>query len=387
MGKSTIQKSKIVNYSSGKSLSVRLRGKRLSNNAISLYLDYYQGYSRDEQGSVKTRRKVEYLKIYLIDSPKTSKEREQNNESMKLAQEIRNRRESDLQHNSEGLISPYRKKTNFFDYCDAYINNYKKKDIRMMEMAVREFKSHTGQKYLTAKQIDPTLIKGFRDKLLDKYNGETPNSVFARLKKILRAATDEGLFLRNPGENITCRVPDGIPKGILLPDEIIKLASAVCPNKEVKRAFLLSLNTGLRFVDIEDLKYKHIINNNMIKKHQQKTGREILVDLNPTAIKLIGEMKNPDDKIFKLPSFTACLKNLKTWTAKAKIDKKITWHSARHSFATILLMNKTDIRTVGSLLGHSKLEHTQKYTHVINELKAQAVNVLPEISSYLNEDA
>jgi len=48
-------------------------------------------------------------------------------------------------------------------------------------------------------------------------------------------------------------------------------------------------------------------------------------------------------------------------------------------------MNKTDIKTVGSLLGHSKLEHTQKYTHVINELKAQAVNVLPLITDYIEE--
>jgi len=141
----------------------------------------------------------------------------------------------------------------------------------------------------------------------------------------------------------------------------------------------LSLNTGLRFVDIVDLKYKHVTNG-LIKKQQQKTGREVTIDLNPSALKLIGELGPPEECVFNLPSFTGCLKVIKNWAKKSGINKNITWHSARHSFATILLMNKTDIKTVGNLLGHSKIEHTQKYTHIVDRLKAQAVNTLPELN-------
>lgn len=370
---------KIINYTPGKSLNVRLRGKRLSNNTVSLYLDYYQGYSKTKDGDIKTKRKVEYLKIYLIENPKTSKDREKNNESLQLAQDIRSKRESNLQHNAEGLIAPFRKKSNFFDYCQTYIDNYQKKDVRMIKMAVNEFKTYTKESYLAPTQIDSTKIKGFRDHLLNKYNGETPNSVFARFKKILTAATDEGLFTKNPAEKITCKVPTGIPKEILSIEEIQTLAGTECGNPELKRAFLLSLNTGLRFVDIEDLQYKHIANGK-IKKPQQKTGREVVIDLNQNAQKLIGELGKPDDKVFSLPSFSSCLKTLKSWAKRAGINRNITFHSARHSFATILLMNQTDIKTVGNLLGHSKLEHTQKYTHVVNELKAKAVNTLPEFN-------
>lgn len=378
MGKKKAKADKTINYSQGKNLLVRLRGKRLANNTISLYLDYYQGYKLDELGNMKTSRKVEYLKIYLIDNPTNQTDRQKNDESLTLAQNIRSKRESDLQHNSEGLIAPFRKKTNFFDYCTAFSNAYQKKDIRMINMAVTEFKAYTNESYLTPLQIDQVKIKGYRDYLLNKYNGETPNSVFARFKKILNAATDEGIFIKNPGEKITCKVPDGIPKEILTFDEIIKLSQTNCPNKEVKRAFLLSLNTGLRFVDIVDLQYKHFTNG-LIKKPQQKTGREVTIDLNKAAIKLIGKPGKPDEYVFKLPSFNGCLKSLKKWAGEAGINKNITWHSARHSFATILLMNKTDIKTVGALLGHSKLEHTQKYTHVVNELKAIAVKGLPEM--------
>jgi hypothetical protein len=110
-------KRKIINYSQGKNLKVRLRGKRLSNGNISLYLDYYQGYTKNVDEKIKTRRKVEYLKIYISDNPKSPEERKKNEENLSLAQQIRNNRESDLQFNAEGLIAPFRKKTNFFDYC------------------------------------------------------------------------------------------------------------------------------------------------------------------------------------------------------------------------------------------------------------------------------
>ena len=116
-----------------------------------------------------------------------------------------------------------------------------------------------------------------------------------------------------------------------------------------------------------------------IKKPQQKTGREVTIDLNQAAIRLIGELGKSDESVFNLPSFNGCLKTLRTWAKRAGIEKHLTWHSARHSFATILLINKTDIKTVGNLLGHSKIEHTQKYTHVVDQLKAQAVKTLPEL--------
>jgi site-specific recombinase XerD len=372
-------KRKIINYSQGKNLKVRLRGKRLSNGNISLYLDYYQGYTKNVDEKIKTRRKVEYLKIYISDNPKSPEERKKNEENLSLAQQIRNNRESDLQFNAEGLIAPFRKKTNFFDYCYSFEERYQKKDIRMIKLAIAQFKEYTKEDFLTPLQIDQARITGFRDFLLNKYHGETPNSVFARFKKILNAATDEGLFTKNPAEKVTCRVPDGIPKEILTVEEVVKLATAKCGNPDVKRAFLLCLNTGLRFCDVTDLKYKHITNG-LIKKPQQKTGREVTIDLNQTATRLIGEMGLPEEFVYNLPSFNACIKTLRSWAKRAEINKRITWHSARHSFATILLMNKTDIKTVGNLLGHSKIEHTQKYTHIVDELKLKAINSLPEIS-------
>lgn len=377
-GKKNIKKQNIVNYSPGPGINVRLRGKKLAKGKISLFLDYYTGYTKSDTGDIKTKRKIEYLKIYLLKNPREPEERQKNKENLELAQNIRNKRESERLHNPEGFISPQKRKTNFFDFCQNYENNYTKGDVRMIKGAIRLFKEHAGENFLVPKQIDVKLIRSFRDFLLEKYNGETPYSYFARFKKILRAAVEEGLFTKSPAERISCSKPEGITKAILMPDEVIKLSKTECGNPEIKRAFLFSLMTGLRYDDVSKLKHKHI-QNNQVWRLQGKTDKRVYIDLNESALNLIGKTGNAEENVFNLPSLTSCLKTLKVWTSKASINKNITWHSARHSVGTILLMNGSDIITVKNVLGHTKLEHTQKYTHVVDELKKKAVNGLPSI--------
>ena len=115
---------------------------------------------------------------------------------------------------------------------------------------------------------------------------------------------------------------------------------------------------------------------------QAKTGETVTIDLNKTALKLIGDQRSPDDNVFYLPSSTACNKTLKALVRRAGITKHITWHCARHSFAVNLLTlkgdNKPDIKTVSATLGHTSLKHTEKYTRVVDEIKKQAINALPD---------
>lgn len=67
------------------------------------------------------------------------------------------------------------------------------------------------------------------------------------------------------------------------------------------------------------------------------------------------------------------------WVKRAEIDKHITWHCARHSFAVNILNNGANIKTVASLLGHSDLKNTEKYTRAIDKLKEDAINSLPTL--------
>ena len=103
--------------------------------------------------------------------------------------------------------------------------------------------------------------------------------------------------------------------------------------------------------------------------------------MNDGLLALIGKASTgePDERLFKLQSQAMCLKALRHWTAKAGITKHITWHCGRHSFAVNILNNGANIKTVASLLGHSGLQHTEKYTRAVDILKQKAINSLPEL--------
>jgi len=103
--------------------------------------------------------------------------------------------------------------------------------------------------------------------------------------------------------------------------------------------------------------------------------------LNDGLLSLIGKSltENKEEFIFHLPSYNMCLKALRHWTARSGITKHITWHCARHSFAVNILNNGANIKTVASLLGHSGLKHTEKYTRAVDKLKEDAINSLPEL--------
>ena len=108
-----------------------------------------------------------------------------------------------------------------------------------------------------------------------------------------------------------------------------------------------------------------------------------MIPLNDGLLKLIGEPTSPDNRqelIFPLPSYEMCLKAIKRWVKRAGINKHISWHCARHSFAVNILNNGANIKTVASLLGHSGLKHTEKYTRAVDSLKQQAIDSLPPLN-------
>lgn len=376
-------KKSIITYTSGRGFQVKLRGKRQAKGLVSLYLDYYLGTKKDNAGKTKDIRQFEFLKLKIKDNPQNKDERTLNKEKMALAYKIRENRESELKHNSEGLISPNQRNINFLDYFQNFVNNYPNKDIRIVKYCFVHFEKfinkNIGKNYISPPEITEELLRQFKTYLEEKLNGETPHNYFTKLKKVIKQAYKDHILFENPAENIINRRNEGLKKDILSLNEIQILSKTYCGNSEVKRAFLLSCFTGLRYCDIEALYWKNISDDRIIIKSQQKTGKSVYIDLNNTSKNLLGKKGNADNFVFDLPSFTGCLKSLKTWTKKAKIEKNVTWHSARHSFAVNLLIHKTDIKTVSSLLGHAGLKHTEKYTRVIDVLKKQAVENLPEI--------
>ena len=159
-------------------------------------------------------------------------------------------------------------------------------------------------------------------------------------------------------------------------------------NPNIRRAFILSLYCGLRFCDVKDLTFANVdYSNRLLKFEQNKTkghsaNSGVIIPLNDGLLSLIGkptDEQGKDSLIFPLPSYEMCSKAVKRWVKRAGIEKHITWHCARHSFAVNILNEGANIKTVASLLGHSGLKHTEKYTRAVDELKQKAINSLPAL--------
>ncbi len=379
----------------------KLQSRVLADGRVSLYLEYYFGRVQwvDEAGNTKVKhdRKKEALNLYLIDKPRTPTERQKNKETLQLAEEIRTEKEQQLKADTTGKrIKTNIKKTNLFDFLDSYADNYTKKDIRMIQGVIKRFRAYIALEYplfantLKPEQLTKEMAKGYASYLESRSKGEGAKSYFQRFKKMIKYAVEKDLILKNPCEGIVCKADEqALKKDILTMDEIGQLILTTYKeqNQEVRNAFIFCLYTGMRFCDIKDLKFKNIdYASNRLNFEQSKTkghsaNSTVIMKLNDSLINLIGKPPRIGGKealIFNLPSHTMCLKALKRWTARADIDKHITWHCARHSFAVNILNNGANIKTLASLLGHSGLKNTEKYTRAVDSLKDEAIDSLPE---------
>ena len=208
---------------------------------------------------------------------------------------------------------------------------------------------------------------------------------------MIRAATDADVIRKNPTVGVTIKTDKGaLKKDVLSVDEMQQLIETHYPGESdnIRRAFIFCLYTGLRWCDVKDLTFANVdfankrLNFDQNKTKGHSTASSVILPLNEGVLQLIKQTSTKakrDDLIFPLPSHTMCNKALKHWAKWAGIEKHVTWHCARHSFAVNILNNGANIKTVSSLLGHSSIQHTEKYTRAVDSLKQAAINSLPEL--------
>lgn len=382
----------------------KLGAKILSDGRESLYLDYYFGYNmvydevKDKMVARKDRKR-DYLKLYLWQAPRTPIERQQNKETLELAKKIRFERGQDLLESVEGYRLKKNRQINFLDYFQTYIDNYTKKDIRMVQIALQRFKDFLNAtpeyrkfaKSIKPEQLNKDMMEAFTEYLQSRSIGEGAKSIYQRFKKVIKFAIEHDVMTKNPCTGIIIKVDEQIlRKDVLSLEEEQTLINTHYDgeNPNIRRAFIMCLYCGLRFCDVKDLTFANVdFSNRLLKFEQNKTkghsaNSGVIIPLNDGLLRLIGEPtegQTQDSLIFPLPSYEMCLKALKRWVKRAGIEKHISWHCARHSFAVNILNNGANIKTVASLLGHSGLRHTEKYTRAVDSLKEAAINSLPTL--------
>ena len=137
--------------------------------------------------------------------------------------------------------------------------------------------------------------------------------------------------------------------------------------------------TGLRWSDINKLVWAEVQHSKEVGYYicfrQQKTKRVETLPISEQAFSLLGERGVEEERIFIGLKYSAWLNlKLQQWVSKAGVSKNITFHCARHTYATLQLTLGTDIYTVSKLLGHKDLKTTQVYAKIIDEKKKEAAN-------------
>jgi len=350
-------------------MKIKVRELKIGNNLISVMLDnHYEG------GRTQKRLGIKYADI-----PRNTVEREDKKAKKELVKRIVAKMELDDHYSDFSLDKNFKHKADFFEYCEEYI---KRKEpiinIRTHRAVLRKLKAWTKKEKLACGAITESMMIEFKDHLNAELNGISASNYFKKLKTIIKEATTARYFKKNPIDGIINVKGKCAEKDILTVAEVKILADTYCSNSAVKNAFLFCCFTGIRHCDTINLKWENV-KEGFIDFTQVKTKERLIINLHEAAVTLIGERKDSSDFVFRLPSHTGCLKVLKSWVADAEIQKHITWHCARHTFATALLIKKVDMYTVSKLLGHRNVIQTQTYLRIVEAQRQDAINKLPSI--------
>lgn len=171
-------------------------------------------------------------------------------------------------------------------------------------------------------------------------------------------------------------------------DELQALANAECKYPILKNAFIFSCLTGIRWSEIDKMIWSEVreekddkgeVYYRIIFRQKKTDGLEYL-DISNQARSLLGERRRESDKIFYRLKYSATYNaEIVNWCSRAGITKHITFHSARHTHAVLLLENNADIYTVSKRLGHRELRTTEIYAKIIDKKMKEAASIIPEL--------
>jgi len=251
--------------------------------------------------------------------------------------------------------------------------------------AVRKFTKFLGRSPDTATDED---LRRFQLHLVDQ--GTSPvtiNATLTGLKFFFDITLDRGELMARMQP---VRVPRTLPV-VLSRDEVARLIAAA-PNLKSQTALSIAYGTGLRASEVIALKVGDIDSERMMLRVEQGKGhKDRYAMLSPILLERLRcwwRLGHAQGKILPGGWLFPGLNPMDPVTTRqlnraihaaaetAKIDKRVSMHTLRHSFATHLLEQKVDIRVIQVMLGHKKLETTALYAQVATELLREVVNPL-----------
>jgi len=270
------------------------------------------------------------------------------------------------------------------DYSFRTLQRYKTTKKHLAAFISSSFKL----KDYPVKEIDTKFINSFiyylKTELSLSHNSAL--KYLSYFKKIVRVAYANGWLEKDPFFNFKVKLQT-IDREFLTKEEIIKIMEkefTIPRMEQVRDVFLFSCYTGLAYVDVFKLTADDIIKgidgNKWIKTKRTKTKTLSSIPILPVAEKLIEkyeDLESPTGKL--LPVYTNQKTNsyLKEIADSCGIKKNLTFHMARHTFATtVTLSNGVPIESVSKMLGHRSLKTTQHYAKILDEKLSEDMNLL-----------
>ena len=270
-------------------------------------------------------------------------------------------------------------------------------NLRMARLVGKDYSFRTLQRYKTTKKhlakynkesfglvdyplkkIDVKYINGFIYFLKAEQNLSHNSALkyVAYFKKIIRVAFANGWLDKDPFYNFKLR-PQTIDKEFLSNDELVKLIQcdfSIQRLEHVRDVFIFSCYTGLAYVDVEKLIEDDIVigmdGRRWIKVIRTKTKTLSSIPILPIAEQILSKyasLTKIDIKLLPVYSNQRTNGYLKEIADFSGITKKLTFHMARHTFATtVTLSNGVPIESVSKMLGHKSLKTTQHYAKILD---------------------
>ena len=214
-----------------------------------------------------------------------------------------------------------------------------------------------------------------------------------RFNRVMNMALQNDWITSNPVSTFHAK-RNKVERGYLEPEEITKIKDVILPPclTVLRDMFLFAVYTGISYVDMVNMTRNNIVigidRSRWIHFNRKKTGQRVALPLLPPAEKILDEFDcyrpegEEDRKVFPMLTNQATNRGLKEIAKAAGVNKDVTFHMARHTFATtITLQQGIPIETVSKMLGHASLTTTQIYAKVLDKKVMDDMSALKELYS------
>lgn len=322
---------------------------------------------------VKDGKRVrESLNLFLYE-PTSPLVKKQNKDTMILAEKRKADKILELQHQSANVR--HINDVMLYDFIDTYFKGTTKEVLKVYADNIM------------IKHIDNGYIQDFIDNVMssDKKDSTKHHYIYD-MKSLLHFAVTKDCLHSSPFDKINIKGivtrGDATEKDFLTEDEIRRLRAYECKDgvcEEVRRAFIFSCYTGLRLVDIKTITWNDIVRYEgilSIRKVQVKTKKYVHI---PIHDEVLPQKVDGQPTLFRLcemnPNYSRVLSVI---MSDVGIEKHITFHCGRVTFATRLLRKGVAPITIARLLGHSSLAMVMTYAKIVDVDRQNAINLLYE---------